>query len=135
MRLLTGFRLKSCRNQSRYAKKYKLDYNKVKSIQLIPIIESKDYGKFPAVEICKKMNITSLNQHEKLQEATQEIYKLGFHTGVMMGTCGRFAGMKVTEAKDAMKAELIKQKKADIMYETSSSSEVKGWRRGNSCSA
>ena len=111
--------LKELQESEQICKKYKLDYNKVKSIQLIPIIESKDYGKFPAVEICKKMNITSLNQHEKLQEATQEIYKLGFHTGVMMGTRGRFAGMKVTEAKDAMKAELIKQKKADIMYETS----------------
>ena len=95
------------------------DYSKVKSIQLIPIIESKDYGRFPAVEICKKMGINSLSQHEKLQEATQEIYKIGFHTGVMIDTCGRFAGMKVIEAKDAMKAELIKNKKADIMYETS----------------
>ncbi|HII14770.1 MAG TPA: leucine--tRNA ligase [Nanoarchaeota archaeon] len=111
--------LKELQESEAMCMKYGLDYSKVKSIQLIPIIESKDYGRFPAVEICKKMGINSLSQHEKLQEATQEIYKIGFHTGVMIDTCGRFAGMKVIEAKDAMKAELIKNKKADIMYETS----------------
>jgi len=85
---------------------------------LIPIIRSKGYGDFPAREIVTKMGIKSLDD-PKLEEVTKEIYKAGFHTGVMRENCGKYAGMKVEEAKELMKAELLEQGKADIFHDLS----------------
>ena len=99
-------------------RKYGLDSEEVKSISLIPIIKSKGYGDFPAKEIVDKLNIKSLDD-PKLEEATKEIYKAGFHTGVMMDTCGKFKGKKVEEAKELMKAELLESGEADIFHDLS----------------
>ncbi len=98
--------------------KYGLNEELVQSIELIPIIASKGYGEFPAKEIVEKMKITSLND-PRLEEATKEIYKAGYHTGVMRSNCGRYAGMRVEEAKEKVKAELLQQGKADIFHDLS----------------
>jgi leucyl-tRNA synthetase len=99
-------------------REYDLDFNEIKGIELIPIIESKGYGLYPAQEIVQKMKISNLDD-PKLKEATQEIYKAGFHTGVMRETCGKFTGKRVREAKELMKAELLEQGSADIFYDLS----------------
>lgn len=98
--------------------KYHLDPAQIKSIKLIPIITSKDYGDFPGKEIVEKMNITSLDD-PKLEEATSEIYKVGHHTGIMRENAGKYAGKKVEEAKELVKAELIESGKADIFHDLS----------------
>ena len=100
-------------------KKYGLNFETVKAIQLIPIIQSKGYGKFPAVEICERLGIKSQADTEKLEEAKQEIYKKGFHTGVMLETCGPYAGLAVMEAKEQIKQTLIKEHLAFVFYDLS----------------
>lgn len=96
---------------------YGLDINEVKKVTPIAIIKSKGWGDFPAVEICEKMQIETQYDREKLEKAKKEIYRSGFYTGEMNETCGKYAGLKVEQAKDLIKEELISQKKADIMYE------------------
>ncbi len=86
----------------------------VKGIELIPIIKSRGYGDFPAKEICEQMNIRSQNEAEKLEEATKEIYKVGFHTGRMI--TGPYEGKRVVEAKDLVRDDLIRDGKADSMW-------------------
>ena len=110
--------LKELQEDQDLCKKYNLDINKIRAIQLIPIIKTKNYSDFPAKEIVENLNIKSL-QDPKLEIATKEIYKAGFHTGVMMDTCDKFSGKRVEEAKELMKAELIEQGKADIFYDLS----------------
>ena len=110
--------LKELQEDIDLCKKYNLDINEVRAIQLIPIIKTKNYSDFPAKEIVENLNIKSL-QDPKLEEATKEIYKAGFHTGVMMDTCDKFSGKRVEEAKELMKAELIEQGKADNFYDLS----------------
>jgi len=100
-------------------KKYNLDYQAIKKIELISIIKSKGYGKFPAIEICEKLNIKSQDDIEKLEEAKKEIYKVGYHTGVMLENCGSYAGLKVEVAKDKIKEDLISENKAGIFYDLS----------------
>ncbi len=110
--------LKTLQDNQELCKKYGLDFSMIKEIRLIPIIKSKRYGPFPAQEIVEKMGITSLDD-DKLEEATQEIYKAGFHTGIMVDSCGKYAGKRVEEAKELMKAEMLDLGKADIMHDLS----------------
>jgi leucyl-tRNA synthetase len=99
--------------------KHGLDHNEIRKIAYIPIIATKGYGELPGKEICAKMRITTLSQSVELQEATQEIYKAGHHTGVMRANCGPFTGMRVTEAREAMRDKLLADKRAAVFYETS----------------
>ncbi|MCH8909091.1 MAG: class I tRNA ligase family protein [Candidatus Heimdallarchaeota archaeon] len=102
--------LKRLQEDEAACKKYGLDQEDVKAVRPIPIIKSKGYGDFPAQEIVQKLGITSLDD-PKLEEATKELYKAGFHTGTMMETCDKYAGMRVEKAKELVKAELLEQGK------------------------
>ncbi len=99
--------------------KYGLDFEKIKEIKPIPIIKSKDFGEFAAIEICEKYGINSQDDIEKLELAKKEVYKKGFHTGVLLDSCGAFKGMKVEDAKNKMKEDLISKGQADIFYDLS----------------
>lgn len=100
-------------------KKYGLDIEEIKKVEPIAIIASKGWGDFPAVEICEKTQVENQYDREKLEKAKKQIYRSGFYTGKMNESCGKYAGMKVEQAKDLIKEELIEQGKADIMYEPS----------------
>jgi len=99
--------------------KYGLDYEKIRAIQVIPIIRTKKYGDNAAIKICEQMGIKSLADTKKLDEATKEVYKEGFHTGVMLNNCGDYSVMPVERAKEAMRQDFLSQRLADNMYEFS----------------
>ncbi len=99
--------------------KYELDFEKIKQIEPIPIIKSKDFGELPAINLCKKLNVKSQKDTELLEKAKQEVYKKGFHTGVMLDNCDKYKGMKVEQAKEDIKKELISKNQADIFYDLS----------------
>ncbi|MBP7708579.1 leucine--tRNA ligase [Candidatus Pacearchaeota archaeon] len=110
--------LKELQENEKDLKKYGLNSKLVKAIEVIPIIETKKYGQNAGVTVVEKNSIK--NQDDpKLVELTQEVYKEGFHSGILLKNCGSYAGMKVIEAKDKMKKELIDSGKADIMHDLS----------------
>lgn len=111
--------LRELQSDEKLCRKYGLDYEKVRAIKLIPIIKSKGYGDFPAKEIVEKLGIKSQKDVEKLEEATKEIYKAGFHTGVMNDHCGEFSGLKVEVAKERMAEKMIEENDADVMHDLS----------------
>lgn len=98
--------------------KFGLDPAMVRAIQPIPIISSKGWGPNPGVEICERMGIRD-QKDPKLEEATKEIYKAGFHTGRMRENCAQFAGKPVAVAKDEVKAMMLERWVADVMYDLS----------------
>lgn len=110
--------LKLLQQNTEECAKYGLDQKKIQEIQLIPIIETKGYGNFPAQEIVDKNNITSFTD-SRLEEENKEIYKAGHHTGIMKETCGKYAGKKVEEAKELVKAELLQEGTADVFHDLS----------------
>ena len=99
------------------AKKYGLDWEAIKKIEIIPIIKTPKYGDTAAVKICKDMGIKNQFDTQKLEEAKKIVYKEGFHLGVMNENCGKYSGMKVEQAKDKIKKEMIEKGQADIFYE------------------
>jgi leucyl-tRNA synthetase len=96
-----------------------VDYQKQNSsikITPIPIIKTEGFGEIPAMETVQKLGIT--NQDDpKLDEATNEVYSKEFYSGVLRENTGKFAGLKVSEAKDTIKAWLAESKNSDILLE------------------
>ncbi|MBT4935530.1 leucine--tRNA ligase [Candidatus Woesearchaeota archaeon] len=110
--------LRDLQKNTEECEKYNLNVEEIQNIAVIPIIKTKGFGNIPAQEIVQKLQIK--NQDDpKLEDATKDIYKAGFHTGVMLETCGKYAGKKVEEAKELMKAELLELGKADTFYDLS----------------
>lgn len=99
-------------------KKYGITDEMLEEAAPVPIITTPGWGPLPAVEIAEKMGITSLSD-PKLEDATKEVYKTGFHKGVMNESCGDFAGQPVERAKDAMREEMLSAGQADLFYDLS----------------
>ncbi len=109
--------LQELKNNKSFCEKLGLDWEMVKKIEPILIIETADYGNFAAKKAVEELGIKNLKD-ENLEEATHRVYKAGFHTGVMGKTSGKYAGMTVQEAKDLIREELFKEGKASVFYET-----------------
>lgn len=97
--------------------KYGISKEVVDKIKPIPIIRSSDLGDEAAITICKDMNIKTSKDRVKLEEAKKIVYKKGFYEGTMLNSCGIYEGMAVKDAKEKIKKDLIKQKKAEVFYE------------------
>ncbi|MEK6950211.1 MAG: leucine--tRNA ligase [Nanoarchaeota archaeon] len=110
--------LKHLQENMHEAHRYGLNLEEIQYLDLIPIIVTEGYGEFPAKEIVEKLKITALDDPQ-LEEATKEIYKAGYHKGVLAQSCGQYAGMKVEQAKELIKAELLEKGKADIFQDLS----------------
>ncbi len=86
-------------------------------VEPIVIINVRGY-EIPAKEIVEKMGIES-QRDERLEEATQIIYKNEFHKGVMNENCNGYEGMSVNEAKDEIKERMFEEGMAEMMREFS----------------
>ena len=91
----------------------------IRDVEPIEIIESEGLGKNPAESIINEMGIISQSEEEKLEEATQKIYRAGFHKGKMLDICGEYAGMPVQDAKDRIKNDMLDSGEADMFYDLS----------------
>jgi leucyl-tRNA synthetase len=97
-------------------KKFELDHIAVKNIKPISLIKTEGFGEQPAIEICQKMKIQNQNEKQKLDEATAQLYKKEFHTGILKDNTP-YVGRKVSEIKDELVKEFIEKKVADMMWE------------------
>jgi len=89
--------------------------SKIKPISIIET--SQVFGEHPAIEIVEKMGIKDQND-PKLEAATKEVYRKEFYGGVLKKAAGKYAGLKVSEAKEKLSKEFIKKGYADLMWET-----------------
>jgi len=85
----------------------------------ITIIEVEGFGTNPAKEVCDRLEIRSQTEKEKLDLATEEVYKKEFHTGYLNENCGEYAGIKISDIKDTVKNDLIAKNQAVVMREFS----------------
>tara|TARA_Y100000310_G_scaffold151690_1_gene151287 strand:- start:172 stop:2871 length:2700 start_codon:yes stop_codon:yes gene_type:complete len=110
--------LKEIKSDKEKQKRHGIDKQKLNAIEIIPIINTKKYGEESAQKVIEENQIK--NQDDKrLNKLTQDVYKEGFHTGILLKTCGSYSGMNVTEAKEKIKQQLLLKNKAAIMYDTS----------------
>ncbi len=88
-----------------------------KDISPISIIDIEGYSEFPAKDACEKHKVQSQMDKEKLEEATEEIYKAEFYSGVLKENCNGFAGSKIASVKDKVIQKYRSENKLDMMYD------------------
>ena len=110
--------LRDIQQKPEILKQFGINPETVKAIKPISIIKVEGFGEFPAVEIVEKMHIKDQND-PKAEEATNELYKKEFHSGVLKSNCGPYAGKTIREAKDVLIADFRKTGIADCMFDLS----------------
>lgn len=101
----------------KFREKYNLTDEMVLPFDVIPIINVPGYEGPVAPTLFTKLKIQSQNDTQKLAEAKDLAYNDGFSQGVMNDKCGRFSGMKVKDAKEKIKQDLISRGEATLYCE------------------
>ncbi len=99
--------------------RFELDLPFVKALDPIPIIDIEGYGPLPAEDVVRRMGIVDQMDREKLERAKEEVYRTEYYAGVMNERCGGFAGQSVEEAKEGVKARMLRDGEADVLFEPS----------------
>ncbi|MCA1812930.1 MAG: leucine--tRNA ligase [Halobacteriales archaeon] len=97
--------------------KARLDERLVRGLQPVPIIDTPGLGDAPAKVVVERERIRGPMEKEKLDAATEEVYKAGFYAGVMK--VGPFAGQTVQEAKERIREALLSRGEAAKFWEPS----------------
>ena len=88
----------------------------VKVLAPVSVIELPGFGESPAVDIVEKLGIREQND-PRLEKATREIYRQELRNGRMRGNTGRYSGLSVDKAREAVTSDLIVEGKAATLYE------------------
>ncbi len=75
----------------------------------VQVIEVEGYGRYPAAEICGEVT-----DRETLERLTKKLYGDEFYKGVMK--VGKYAGMRVSEAKEKIASDLLNSGKAERYF-------------------
>ncbi|RLF11678.1 MAG: leucine--tRNA ligase [Thermoprotei archaeon] len=108
--------LRQLKGASAILERHGLSPEEVVKIEPIPIISTPGYGEVPAATVVDKMGIKD-QLDPKLEDATKELYRVEFHSGLMKDNTGPYAGLSVVEARDKVKEDLAKAGDASFMYE------------------
>ncbi|MDD5023127.1 MAG: leucine--tRNA ligase, partial [Candidatus ainarchaeum sp.] len=93
--------------------------NMLKNIEYKQVIECEGFGEFPAVEITNQLKVMNINEKNKIEKATTEIYKKEHYSGKVLNS-EKFSGMSVKEAKEVMGEWIINNNNGFYFYESSS---------------
>ncbi|MDL2246146.1 leucine--tRNA ligase [Methanobrevibacter sp. OttesenSCG-928-K11] len=107
--------LNDLKNNSKLISEYNLE-DIVSNIDPINVVTVKGYGEYPAKEIIERLNVKN-QEDPKLEEATNELYKVEHSKGIMSEHIPKYAGEKVSIARDEIKDEMIEKNTATIMYD------------------
>ncbi|MHA2187572.1 MAG: leucine--tRNA ligase, partial [Candidatus Thorarchaeota archaeon] len=97
--------------------KYGITAEEVRAIEIISMIDIEGYGEYPAKDAIENRDIKSQSEDEKLEDATQEIYKAEFYEGVMKDNCLQFSGRPIKEVNDDVIDWLQSNNRSDYFYE------------------
>lgn len=95
---------------------FDLNKREIELIYPIQIIDLTGFKDFPAKIYCEKHNVDSQINKEELDLATSENYKNEFYNGYLNDKCGKYQGMKVSDAARQVSEDLIEENRADKLY-------------------
>lgn len=108
--------LKDLKDNPKRLKEFSVDPDTVKAIEPISLIRVEGYGDYPAIEIAKQLDVKDQND-PKADEATKQLYKKEFHSGVLKENCREYSGKRVSEVKDILTRDFRTRGIADSMYD------------------
>ncbi|HIJ97683.1 TPA: leucine--tRNA ligase, partial [archaeon] len=111
--------LRELKDDKKALKTFGLDLFAVQKVEPISIIKLQGASDLPAKDFVQKLEIKSQKDSVKLNSGTADLYKQEFHVGTMKENCGDVSGMKVAEAKELVKKNLVAAKKAEIFQDVS----------------
>jgi leucyl-tRNA synthetase len=88
-------------------------------IEPITIIDVAELVSNPAKTVCEQLLIKSQKETDKLDEATDIVYKKEFHKGSLNDKCREYSGIKISDIKDTVKNLLIDNNQGAIIREFS----------------
>ncbi len=90
----------------------------IADIDIIPIIDIEGYGPCAAVDIVDRMGVED-GRDPRLPEAKKQVYKDGHHLGRMNSNCGTYEGLRVEEAKERMRDDMLASGEASLFHDLS----------------
>ena len=100
--------------------RYGIEKEIIQELEPVVLIEIEDENySIPAKDVSEEIGVRNQNDVDLLDRATKIVYKKEFHKGVMMDNTGKYAGLKVSVAKDRVHEDLIKSGKGDVFFEFS----------------
>ena len=82
----------------------------------IPTITVKGYSEIPTKDVCERLEISNQND-PKVQDATDELYKIEHSKGYVHERIEKYGGERVAYIKDVIKDDMIADGLADIIYD------------------
>jgi len=111
--------LKDLINNPSFLKKYGIDVKEVNAIKPISVVKTPSLGEHPAVDLCEEYGIKNQNEVEKLDKATNFLYKKEFHQGILKEVCGEYQGLKVSQVKEDLSNDFQRVNASTSMWEPS----------------
>jgi len=97
-------------------KEYGLSQGLLEEVKPISVIKIPEGSEFLTVEAVQRLGIES-QRDRRLEDVTKDVYNMEFSRGLMRENTGKYVGLSVTEAKEAVKKDLIQAGRASVMYE------------------
>lgn len=97
--------LKDLQNKPALRQKFNLKDEWILPFEPVPIIEIPGYSKLSALKACEDIKVNGPGDKEHLAQAKELVYNKGFYEGIFL--VGKYAGQKVQDAKNLIKAEMI----------------------------
>ncbi|RBQ22992.1 Leucine--tRNA ligase [Candidatus Methanobinarius endosymbioticus] len=88
----------------------------VNNVEPLNVVTLKKYSEIPAKDIIERLNVQS-QEDPKLEEATNELYKVEHSKGIISEHIPIYAGEKVAVAREHIKKGMIEKNQATIMYD------------------
>jgi leucyl-tRNA synthetase len=111
--------LKDLLSNENYLKKFNINLNEVKKIKPISVVATPGLGEHPAIDLCEEVDVKNQNETEKLDKATNILYKKEFHQGILREITGEYQGQKVSQVKEDLSKDFQKINAAVNMWEPS----------------
>ncbi|HDD72527.1 MAG TPA: leucine--tRNA ligase, partial [Candidatus Aenigmarchaeota archaeon] len=109
--------LRDLRENEKELKKW--DLRGIEKIEPITLIDTEGLPANPGVTLVEEAGIKNQREKEKIEALTKEVYKKEFHKGVLNKNCGKYAGKRVSQAKEILVRDFKKQGIFDEMLEFS----------------
>ena len=110
--------IEDLKREKEILKEYGISEEILEKLKPIVLIKS-DSSEIPAKDIVSELGIKSQDDTELLERATKILYKKEYHTGIMLENTEKYSNMKVSEAKEAVHADLLQSGFGDVFYEFS----------------